>query len=96
MEFSVPEDGRYYVMLHGVGKGYVKGAVDGDPLEDSRQQGQDYPVWTMLTPGRKQGNMLRHYDLAKGRHVIRLKGRGSEFRCDGVAVTDNPLAFEPR
>ena len=96
VEFSVPEDGRYYVMLHGVGRGHVWGAVDGDPLEASRQQGQDYPVWTMLTPGRKQGNMLRHYDLTKGRHVIRLSGRGGEFRCDGVAVTDNPLAFEPR
>ena len=72
------------------------GAVDGDPLEDSRQQGPDYPVWTMLTPGRKQGNMLRHYDLAKGRHTVRLSGCGGAFRCDGVAVTDNPLAFEPR
>ena len=96
VEVSVPEDGRYYVMLHGVGAGHVMGAVDGDPLEDSRQQGQDYPVWTMLTPGRKQGNMLRHYDLAKGRHTVRLSGCGGAFRCDGVAVTDNPLAFEPR
>ena len=95
-EFSVPSDGRWYLMLHGTGVGEVAAAVDGDQPEVSRQQGRDHPTWTMLAPGRRQGNMIRPYDLSAGAHKLLLKGSTGAFLCDGVVVTDNPLSFEPK
>ena len=93
--FDIPSEGRWYLLLHGTGTGEVLAAVDADPLEISLQQGRDDPTWTMLAPGRGQGNRIRPYDLAAGRHRLTLKGRGGAFRCDGAVVTDNPLPFEP-
>ena len=43
-----------------------------------------------------KGRSACNLGYRKCRHVIRLSRRGGKFRCDGVAVTDNPLAFEPR
>ena len=94
--FEVPSAGRWYLMLHGIGAGEVTAAVDDDAPEVSRQQGQDHPTWTMLAPGRKQGNMIRPYDLAAGAHRLLLKSSTGAFRCDGAVVTDNPLSFEPK
>ena len=82
-------------MLHGVGAGEVEAAVDGDAPGVSHQQGREYSTWTMLAPGRRQGNMIRPYDLSAGVHRLILKNSTGDFRCDGVVVTDNPLSFEP-
>ena len=95
-EFSVPSAGRWYLMLHGIGAGEVTAAVDDDEPQVSRQQGRDYPTWTMLAPGRRQGNMMRPYDLAPGAHKLLLRNSTGAFRCDGVVVTKNPLEFEPK
>ena len=94
--FSVPSAGRWYLMLHGIGAGEVTAAVDDDEPQVSRQQGRDYPTWTMLAPGRRQGNMMRPYDLAPGAHKLLLRNSTGAFRCDGVVVAKNPLEFEPK
>ena len=95
-EFDVPKDGRYYFMVRSTGKLRLKVAVDNDAPEVSRQQNADYPTWTMLTPGREFGNMCRHYDLGKGRHVVRIWGDTGNPVAEGLVLTDNPLSFEPR
>ncbi len=94
--FNVPKDGRYYFMVRSKGKLKLKVAVDDDAPEVSRQQNADYPTWTMLTPGRDFGNMCRHYDLAKGRHIVKIWRESGEPVAEGLVLTDNPLSFEPR
>lgn len=94
--FDVPRDGRYYFMVRTKGSLALKVAVDDDRPEVSRQQNEDYPTWTMLTPGRVFGNMLRHYDLKAGRHVVRIWPESGRPLAEGLVLTDNPLPFEPR
>ena len=95
-EFDVPKDGRYYFMVRSRGTLRLKVAVDDDAPEVSRQQNADHPTWTMLTPGRGFGNMCRHYDLTKGRHVVKIWRDSGEPVAEGLVLTDNPLSFEPR
>ena len=94
--FDVPKDGRYYFMVRSKGKLKLKVAVDDDAPEVSRQQNADHPTWTMLTPGRGFGDMCRHYDLKKGRHVVKIWKETGEPVAEGLVLTDNPLSFEPR
>ena len=95
-EFTVPKDGRYYFMVRSRGKLKLKVAVDNDAPEVSRQQNESHPTWTMLTPGRGFGDMCRHYDLKKGRHVVKIWQESGEPVAEGLVLTDNPLSFEPR
>ena len=94
--FDVPKDGRYYFMVRSKGKLRLKVAVDDDAPEVSRQQNVGYPTWTMLTPGRGFGDMCRHYDLRKGRHVVKIWKEVGDPVAEGLVLTDNPLSFEPR
>lgn len=94
-ELSVPVDGRYYFMIHGKGRCSLLVSIDGEPPSVSRQQGYDYPAWTMLTPGCKFGAMSRHFDLKSGNHRVVLSKARGDFEFDGIVVTEDPLAFEP-
>lgn len=94
--FVAPSDGRYYFMIHGRHKGSLRVSVDGEPPTVSRQQACGYPTWTMLVPGGRFGAMTRHFDLKAGHHTVRLWKCRGDFEFDGIVLTDNPLAFEPR
>lgn len=97
---NVPKDGRYYFMLHGKlnGRPEIYAAVNNDKLEVSKQQFKSaYTSWTMVTPGRRFGNMCRHYDLKAGMNTIKLRGMEKDaVMFDGIVLTDNPEPFEPR
>ncbi len=96
---NVPEDGRYYFMLHGrkLEAPEILAGVNKDKMEKSKQQfSTDFTSWTMITPGRKFGNMCRHYDLKKGVNVLKLQGSSGKILYDGIVLTDNPEPFEPR
>ncbi len=94
--FDVPEDGRYYFMVRSKGWLKLKVAVDDDAPAVSRQQNAGHPTWTMLAPGKVFGDMCRHYDLRKGRHVVKIWKEAGKPVAEGLVLTDNPLSFEPR
>ena len=94
--FDVPEDGRYYFMVRSRGWLKLKVAVDDDAPAVSRQQNAGHPTWTMLAPGKVFGDMCRHYDLRKGRHVVKIWKEAGKPVAEGLVLTDNPLSFEPR
>ena len=50
----------------------------------------------MLAPGKVFGDMCRHYDLRKGRHVVKIWKEAGKPVAEGLVLTDNPLPFEPR
>ena len=97
---NVPKDGRYYFMLHGklIGRPEIFAAVNNDKFELSKQQfNRNFTSWTMVTPGRRFGNMCRHYDLKKGVHILKLSAETKDsVVIDGIVLTDNPEPFEPR
>ena len=97
-KFSIPRDGRYYFMIHGYGvpQPVFEIAVNSDGFAPSRQQSSDYMYWTILAPGAKFGNMLRHYDLKAGVHSLKIKIQKGTFRFDRLLATDAPGSFEPR
>lgn len=94
--FDVPADGRYYFMVRSKGWLKLKVAVDDDAPAVSRQQNAGHPTWTMLAPGKVFGDMCRHYDLRKGRHVVKIWKEAGKPVAEGLVLTDNPLPFEPR
>ncbi|MBQ7206209.1 MAG: right-handed parallel beta-helix repeat-containing protein [Lentisphaeria bacterium] len=96
-KFQVPKDGRYYFLLRGYGpRRSIQAAVDGGKFELSPMRTFPYMTYSMLIPGRDSGNFLRHYDLKKGEHTLRLKAFKKGLRFDTIAVTDSPGSFEPR
>lgn len=95
--FEVPHDGVYYLMIHGMGSSRLMVSVDGAEPEPSRQQVADgYPVWTMVAPGRKFGDMSCPFRFKAGRHTLKMSAKWGEFRYDGIVLTDSPGSFEPR
>lgn len=57
-------------------------------------------TWTILGPGKKQGDRISFYDLEPGKNYkIRLK-KGEKtldsLEIEGIVVTDSPGSFEPR
>ena len=94
--FDVPADGRYFFMVRSRGWLKLKVAVDDDAPAVSRQQNAGHPTWTMLAPGKVFGDMCRHYDLRKGRHVVKIWKEAGKPIAEGLVLTDNPLSFEPR
>ena len=98
-QVNVPQNGRYYFMMHGKGYSQISAAVNNDKFETSKQQFRnDCTTWTMITPGRSFGNMCRHYDLKKGINTIKITGINSQSQLvfDGIVLTTNPQHFEPR
>ena len=96
-KFQIPKDGTYYIMLRGYGpRRSIYAAVDNDKFELSQMLTFPYMSYSMLIPNRKFGNLLRHYNLKKGEHVLRLKAFQKGLRFDMIAITDSPRSFEPR
>lgn len=101
--FSVPKAGRYYVMLRtrGMRNGYIESCVLEPQLETTQLMAYaDYMTWTILGPGKKQGDRISFYDLKPGNtYQIRLK-KGEKtldsLEIEGIVITDNPGSFEPR
>ena len=99
---DVPEDGRYYFMIHGraakdSGNPRLKVSVNDAKFDISRQQTEsDRMTWTMLTPGRGFGHMSQHFDLKKGTNKVRIQSSTGVFHFDGLVLTDSPGSFEPR
>lgn len=95
--FDVPSDGTYYLMIHGMGASCLMVSVDGSEPQSSRQQApKEYPVWTMLAPGKKFGDMSCPFKFKAGRHVLKVSARWGKFTFDGIVLTDSPGSFEPR
>ena len=102
-EFKVRKPGRYYVMVRtrGMKNGYVESNVDdGEFLPTQLMAYEDHMTWTILAPGQKQGNRISFYDFEPGtkhRIMIRKSDRTrKDFCIEGIVITDNPQAFEPR
>ena len=106
--FTVPKAGRYFVFLHAwcdddpdLKRGEYHNQrsfefiLDGAQPLPSVHLLRDYPVWTMMGC-QGLGQWVRFFDLKKGEHTIKLKYRGGEGVFDALAITDTPLAFEPR
>ena len=99
--FDVKEAGRYYFLVHAdkagaVGTGALEVAVDDKEPRPCRQHQQAYKTWTMLSPGGNFGNTIRYFDFEPGRHSVRFRCLEGEMSYDGVVLTDDPGAFEPR
>ena len=104
--FDIPKKSRYWFFVRGTGnysahivskRPKIQVSVDGAKPQISQQQADKYPTWTMLAPDRRFGLMIREYILTPGRHNIRIRVMpGSKFKIDGLAVSDNPKAFERR
>ena len=100
----IPEAGRYYFMLHSraslAGKSFPKlfVSINNEKFANSTQQlTDDHMRWSMLTPGCTFGNQLLPFDLEPGTYSIKFyKRMGCDILFDGIAVTDDPKAFEPR
>lgn len=103
-EFTVPKDGRYYILLHGSGKSFtdVMASVDDAPFKRSEHQtNTSFMIWTILSPGGDYNLRIAFYDLNAGvKHRLRLKAGPNKndkiLMLDGIVITDNPEAFEPR
>lgn len=101
--FSVPAAGRYYVMLRtrGMRNGFLESAVMEPQLENTQLMAYaTHMTWTILGPGKKQGDRISFYDLEPGKNYkIRLK-KGEKtldsLEIEGIVVTDSPGSFEPR
>ena len=103
-EFTVPKDGRYYILLHGSGRQFtdVMASVDDAPFKRSEHQtNTNFMIWTILSPGGDYNLRIAFYDLEAGvKHKLRLKPGPNKnnkiLMLDGIVITDNPEAFEPR
>ena len=103
-EFTVPKDGRYYILLHGSGRSFtdVMASVDGSEFKRSdHQTNERFKVWTILAPGGDFNLRIAFYDLQAGtRHKLKLQAGPNKnnkvLLLDGIVITDNPEAFEPR
>ena len=98
--FSVPDTGKYFVLLRvrsdepvGSHDSFHFGVDDG-PVGRAQVRSAGTWVWSMAAHNRKQTlTCLQAFDLAAGEHVLRLSPRESIY-VDLIAVTDNPGMFE--
>ena len=101
--FTVPQTGRYYILLHGTGKAFTEilAGIDGGELTLSKHQTcSGFASWTLLAPGGDYNNRIVFYDLQAGQvHHLQLKpgpNHDKNLLPDGIVITDNPETFEPR
>jgi len=102
VEFDIPEDGNWWIMLYGCGKhqgtrldnAQIKVSVDGSEKQVSKQPVYGYPCWAMIVPDQKGLTRVHHYYLRKGRHSITVSG-SDKASFTGLVITDNPGSFEP-
>jgi hypothetical protein len=104
--FDVAETGDYWLFAR------VQGVDQDFPLTEISVDGAAYkpaivrtwtthPVWNMVSPGKKGkfsgSGFVAPHKLEKGRHVFRMRPRmNNNVKLLGFAVSDQPLAFEPR
>ncbi len=104
MEFDVKTAGTYWLTAR------IAGDYSYSPLSEVSVDGGEFkpallvtwkshPAWILVNPGKKtryQG-LTKPVELAAGKHTVEIRGAGNKhFRLLDFAVTDNPLAFEPR
>lgn len=103
-EFNVTEEGDYWLFARGKAEdvhSWVEVSVDGSPFRPTHlTMWPTHAAWNMLRPGADKYTScdgLNPFHLKPGRHVLRLKPRsGDVVTIFDLAVSDNPLAFEPR
>ena len=77
-------------------------SVDGSEFKRSdHQTNERFKVWTILAPGGDFNLRIAFYDLQAGtRHKLKLQAGPNKnnkvLLLDGIVITDNPEAFEPR
>ena len=104
--FDVSRDGTYHLAIHcrtdSRGKSRAKlkfptvlASVDDDAFKPYAQYAKPYPTWSLVVPGRGQGNRTRPFDLKAGRHMLRLRLEDGGLLFDAIAVTQDIGAFNP-
>ena len=101
--FDLPKQGKYAVLLFvkGCGKLQFTGGFDDDALAKCMIRGDGYWGWQAFSPNSARmpkDVRMGVYEFAAGRHVIRAKCRSGldKVEIDGIVVTDDIGAFEPR
>lgn len=98
--FSVPKDGKYFVVMRvrsdePVGAhDTVRFALDDGSLEEASLLSARSWVWSLVADNRQQRlTRLQAFTLTAGEHVLKLAPRESIY-VDLIAVTDNPAMFD--
>jgi hypothetical protein len=103
--FDLKEDGEYWLFVRAKGTSkFPRASVSLDgaaPASTTLCLWPTHEVWNMLMLGKKGrlggGKIVAGHKLKAGRHTLKFYGtRGSQFEFTGLAVSDKPLAFEPR
>ena len=103
--FDVKEPGEYWYFLRVQGpQGYVdtEVSVDGSPWRRAMLRvWPTHQVWTMVSPG-KRGKyngkgLVAPLKLEAGRHTLVVRPmKNNKVEISGAALSDDPVAFEPR
>ena len=102
--FDVAEEGEYWFFARGKadwGRARVKMSVDGSEFKPTLlTMWPTHAAWNMLRPGAAEYTSSNGFDafrLKPGRHVLRLlPHKGGPVTILDAALSDQPLAFEPR
>ena len=101
--FELPKAGTYGVLLFVKGPGRLgfTGGFDDDALAKCTISADPYWAWHAFSPnGARMPRDVRMgvYAFSAGKHVIRANCRdiGKDVEIDGIVVTDDIGAFEPR
>ena len=104
-EFELKEGGTYWLFARAKGPNrFTRASVSLDGGEFKVAGMRLWPthaVWNMLFLGKKGycsgGDLVGGFKLEAGRHTMRIRGtKRDPFELLGLAVSDQPLAFEPR
>ncbi len=106
-DFTIPSDGTWYFLIHGCrpdladdittgNRQLLEVQVDGEEPALSYQQVRNYPIWTLLMPGKRFGNFACPFELKSGRHTVKIRLHAGMVLYDGVVATRLCGAFEPR
>ena len=95
--FDLKEDGEYWLFARAKGKQRTPNASvsldDAASVSTKLCLWPTHEVWNVL----KFGRTVEGHKLKAGRHTIKFSCmKGSQFEFSGLAVSDQPLAFEPR
>lgn len=101
--FDVPKDGKYGILMRVRGsKLHVKGGIDDDPLVNCKIESAGYWGWQHFSPNCNKrlpmDSRMAIFAFKAGRHVIRIQNSSSHgnSELDGLVITDDIGAFEPR
>lgn len=102
--FDVKEEGDYWFFVRGKagrGRTCVGMSVDGSAFKPTLlTMWKTHAAWNFLRPGAAEYTSRKGFNpfhLMPGRHVLRLKPhKGGPVTILDVAVSDQPVAFEPR